>query len=267
MNSKNFFEMDIRTRKSFVNKNHYHDFLEIYYMAQGSCNYFIDNKIYTVMPHDIIFVQSGAIHKTVYRDANPHKRILISFSDNYIAPPLKEKVHEIFKNSFYRPSDSRFIEDIFKKLYAEYINGSDISRELIFCYMTELFAHILRNASCNGENNIFETNTVISGITKYITENYPQNITLSLLADMAGYNEDYFSKLFKASTGFGYKEFIQTVRIKAAKEMLAHGKDSVCTIAFKCGFSDSNYFSSVFKKITGLPPLKYRKIQHDILKS
>lgn len=261
MNSGNFFEIDIRTRKSFVNRNHYHDFSEIYYMAQGSCNYFIDNKIYSVMPHDIVFVQSGTIHKTVYRDGNPHKRILIGFSDDYIAPPLREKVNEIFRNRFYRPSDSYFIEDIFKKLYTEYINGSDISHELIFCYMTELFAYIARNVSSDGEsNNITETNTAISEITKYIAENYPQNITLSLLADMAGYSEDYFSKLFKASTGFGYKEFIKTVRIKAAKEMLAQSRDSVCKIAFRCGFSDSNYFSSVFKKITGLPPLKYRKI-------
>ena len=106
-------------------------------------------------------------------------------------------------------------------------------------------------------------NIAVSDAARFITENYSQNITLAMLADMAGYSESYFSRLFKTSTGFGYKDFIQTVRLKTAKELLSKGNDSVCGIAFKCGFSDSNYFSSVFKRSVGMSPLKYRKVHHD----
>lgn len=268
MSNRHFFEIDIRARKSFINKSHHHDFLEIYCLSQGSCNYFIDNRIYSLIPHDILFIQNGAIHNAVYPPDKPHKRILISFSEDYIAPSLREDAAKIFKRHFYRPPDCDFTEDIFKKLYSEYIDGGNISQALICCYLTELFAHIARNAPSDAENDILNksndsVNIAVSDAARFITENYSQNITLAMLADMAGYSESYFSRLFKTSTGFGYKDFIQTVRLKAAKELLSEGNDSVCGIAFKCGFSDSNYFSSVFKRSVGMSPLKYRKVHHD----
>ena len=55
--------------------------------------------------------------------------------------------------------------------------------------------------------------------------------------------------------------YVQNLRITQAKKLLREGKFSITEIAFQVGFNDSNYFSSCFKKATGISPLEYRKLK------
>jgi AraC-like DNA-binding protein len=69
----------------------------------------------------------------------------------------------------------------------------------------------------------------------------------------------YFSKKFKKVTGFGFKEYVNNIRLKEASNLLLETKYSITNIALKCGFTDSNYFGDFFKKMKGVSPNKYRK--------
>jgi len=97
--------------------------------------------------------------------------------------------------------------------------------------------------------------------TRYISEHYDEEITLSNAAAMAFMEETYFSKKFKLLTGFGFKEFLITTRINAAEKLLQTTDMSVSEIAEACGFSSSNYFGNVFKRVMGVSPANYHK--HD----
>ena len=55
----------------------------------------------------------------------------------------------------------------------------------------------------------------------------------------------------------GYKKFINISRITASEKYLLNTEKSITEIAALCGFNDSNYFASVFKKIKGITPKKY----------
>ena len=72
-------------------------------------------------------------------------------------------------------------------------------------------------------------------------------------------NESHLSKKFKNVSGTGITEYIAYVRIMNAELLLRQNKYTISEIAFKCGFNDSNYFSTVFKRIKGISPLKYAK--------
>ena len=74
-------------------------------------------------------------------------------------------------------------------------------------------------------------------------------------------SESCLSRKFKQVSGMGLNEFITSVRIHNAEKLLAGGELSVTRIAELCGYSDSNYFASVFKKIKGTTPVKYAKSQ------
>ena len=72
-------------------------------------------------------------------------------------------------------------------------------------------------------------------------------------------DRSYFSRKFKLCTGFGYKEYLITVRIIEACRLLLNTDMSITQIAENCGFDDSNYFGDCFKKIKGMSPREYRK--------
>ena len=56
-------------------------------------------------------------------------------------------------------------------------------------------------------------------------------------------------------------EFINTVRINQAKELMQSGNLTISEISYKVGYSDNAYFSKTFKKITGLTPGEFRRNQ------
>ena len=71
-----------------MHSHHYHDLFEIYYMASGKCNYFIDDKSYEVLEGDVVLIPEGVIHKTNY-GGEEHGRILIECSLFLPAPSLQ----------------------------------------------------------------------------------------------------------------------------------------------------------------------------------
>ena len=73
-------------------------------------------------------------------------------------------------------------------------------------------------------------------------------------------SESHLSRKFKAHTGIGINEYITYVRITNAEKLLRETELSVTEVADQCGYSDSNYFSTVFKRIKGITPQKCRKL-------
>lgn len=69
----------------------------------------------------------------------------------------------------------------------------------------------------------------------------------------------YASHLFAEFNEFSFARYVRSIRIEAAKRYLEHTTLPIIFTASECGFSDSNYFSSVFKKETGMTPSEYRE--------
>jgi len=73
-----------------------------------------------------------------------------------------------------------------------------------------------------------------------------------------GYSEAYFCKLFKQCFRANFSAYLNEYRIEKAKAMMDNVRLSVKDISIACGYSDSNYFARVFKRITGQTPSEYR---------
>lgn len=93
----------------------------------------------------------------------------------------------------------------------------------------------------------------------YIEKYYAQQITLTDVAKEVGLSVQYLSKLFKEETGYNFIKWLNIFRIEKSKELLAQGKLTMTEIAEKVGYSDSNYYSRAFKKITNMTPSEYEK--------
>jgi AraC-like DNA-binding protein len=78
------------------------------------------------------------------------------------------------------------------------------------------------------------------------------------IADKLGFGTTGFIKRFKHETGLTPADFAQRIKIEEARRRLTDTGNSITEIAFKLGFSTSQYFSSVFRKYTGATPREYR---------
>ena len=103
----------------------------------------------------------------------------------------------------------------------------------------------------------------IAQIQAYIQSNLHRELSLTEIANSVNYNSTYISRLFRQMTGENLFQYIMQVKMARAKEYLTQTNDSIQAIAEKLGFDTSQYFSSVFKKQTGLSPRDYRNRSMD----
>lgn len=104
-------------------------------------------------------------------------------------------------------------------------------------------------------------------ISSIINHNFKDpHFSLRTLSEMLNMNYSYVSHIFSDFSSSSFSQYIHSLRIEAAKKYLELTDDSITMVAIYLGFNDSNYFSAIFKKETGLSPTAWRKkysaIQH-----
>lgn len=85
------------------------------------------------------------------------------------------------------------------------------------------------------------------------------DLSISVLADMLGYNEKYLSTMFKKKKDVTYTQYLREQRIKHAIFLIEQGVESVKNVALLSGFRDALYFSKIFTASVGIPPKEYIK--------
>lgn len=118
-------------------------------------------------------------------------------------------------------------------------------------------------ASANAPRNSKIYSTLIKDTIRVIDENIGnENLSLRWIAGTVLYtNVDYLGKLFKKETGKNFSYYVMEKRMEMAKSLIVGGKkDRIYEVAEKVGYgSNSQYFSQVFKKYTGVSPLEYKE--------
>lgn len=96
-------------------------------------------------------------------------------------------------------------------------------------------------------------------IVRYIKQHHNQPITSDDICRELSCSRSYMSAEFNKYMGKTIRGYINELRIADAKFLLKYSKINVSEIAFSIGFTDTNYFSAMFKKTVGVSPLFYRK--------
>jgi transcriptional regulator GlxA family with amidase domain len=93
---------------------------------------------------------------------------------------------------------------------------------------------------------------------EFIESNYQEKISVDQLSDLFAIGRRSFERRFKKATSNTITEYIQRVKIEAAKKNLESTRKSISEIMFEVGYTDSKAFRDVFRKITGMTPIDYR---------
>ncbi|MGG3572272.1 response regulator [Bacillus gobiensis] len=99
----------------------------------------------------------------------------------------------------------------------------------------------------------------ITKVLEYMAAHYTENLTLQRVADYIHLSKNYLSCLFKKQTGLSFIDYLIELRIREAKRLLIQNEKRIYEVAALAGFKDVKYFGKMFKKVTELTPLEYRK--------
>jgi transcriptional regulator GlxA family with amidase domain len=98
----------------------------------------------------------------------------------------------------------------------------------------------------------------IKNAQDFIEKNYSDKITVDQLAGMFAIGRRSFERRFKKATNNTIAEYIQRVKVEAAKRRFENSRKNINEVMYDVGYTDTKAFRTIFKKITGLTPIEYR---------
>jgi AraC-like DNA-binding protein len=256
-------------------ETHFHNSYEIIYVLEGTAQFRIDNKAYSIMPGSIIFINNLENHYLKVK-SYPYRRYFILIDPLWFQTVINDPILlSLFKN---RPSHfkhtmslNKRMRDLFteqfgviltevknKEIYWELAVESRLKRLLVLLYRNYRDAFPLISYTKPMET-VFQ-------VQKYIEENCTGEISLEKVSKLFYIDKYYLSRLFKETTGFTFKEYLILQRISKAKERLFYTNDTVTKVGSDSGFNNVNHFIRIFKKYTGITPLQYRLKNRDCIK-
>ena len=260
------FERLLKREDQGMNWPHFHNAYEIYYLQDGSRGYDFKDKSFNVKKGDLILIKEGVKHQTFVRDKSYFNRFLVKFKADSLGQFGGKEADLLsnFKKDYYHLrleiNDRMMIENILTRMEMESKKndfGRKIYLKLLISELLILINRYLKSKNNQGSRDHYHLK--IMEIMKFIEDNFSQNFSLNQLAAKFSYSSSYLSTLFKEKTGYTVTEYINSVRIKEAQNLLLKNKYNVSQVAEKVGYNNLIHFGRNFKDRTGLSPSDYRK--------
>ena len=222
---------------------------KIYYVRSGSGRLHMTDKVIHLTQGDLFFTFPGAPFAIESLDNFSYMYIsFLGTRANMIMDKLKISI-----SNFLFPSCQELCPFWEKGLNTN-IEISDLITESILLYTFSFLGNKILSLKSNGEIK----GKLALAVKKYVDENFTNpGISLTFLSENLSYSPKYISSTFKKCFNIGLSEYLNTIRIQHACNLMRQGFTSISDISYQCGFSDPQYFSKIFKKHLGTLPHKY----------
>jgi len=223
-------------------KEHTHDCIELIYFLYGSARVITGDMSVQASFYDMIVYPKGKPH-TESLQFDHHQEIICLWVD---VPGLE--IGDIIR---IQDKDAR-LKWLLENLHAEYKDKTP-SRALIDHYVKSILLLIGRF--------YFEKQTesdMVSRVMLYMQDHLTEGVTVQQLADMVYVSKSYLSRAFKQKTGLTLMEYLNTLRMEAAKTLLAASDMNTEEIACQTGYHSAKFFYRAFRSYTGMSTREYR---------
>lgn len=241
---------------------HWHEHTELLFFTSGKSRMHCGEKNFSVKGGDLIVVNSNELHFKEYSDLAQYYCMILNPSF------FSDVGFDNIKIKNFIGGDS-FVKKCFNEIFKENDEKKDGYKMAIKSSAYALMRYLWQNYGSSGGEESAGTSASkrLGGALQYISEHYTEKISIADLAGVCYVSEYYFCRFFKNVTGLSAVNYINSLRVEKAMSFLNNTSAGVTEIALKVGFDDVNYFSRVFKKLMGVSPTEYRKIQNtDVLK-
>lgn len=265
----NAFKFNLVLESTAVHKRTATDY-ELDYYIGGNRKMSINGNEFTVGNGSVIFRKPGdyCISSGTYNcysltlDFSGKKQNLYgnydrNNSDNTMQEICTNPLLELIPSHFISKHSSDYVKIYNKLAYnTQNINSKEtdtiLVNQLLFLILSDVCYTIHNETDNNSENR------VLTETCKYIQENFHKNISIKELANNVSLSPSYFLKMFKKNANTTPTEYIISIRLSNAKQLLTESNLTVSQIAEQCGFNDASYFSYYFRRHFGIKPSEYR---------
>ena len=252
--------------------NH-HDHYEMAYIKKGSAIYQIEGVDVNMTPNSIIIIKPERTHKFIVKSESC-EFIVLSFK---FKPQKDDLSSHVSLNDFieYIEDDAtgdfihlklnkkNDIVHVMNRILRERMKYQVWGDFLSCLLIMELFVLLSRTLKQEWEqsakNRNLKLHELLNISKEYIDNNYAKELTLSQVAKYIYLSDSYFAHSFKDKFGISPKSYLLKIRIEAAKELLENTDSKIADVALSVGFSSQQRFNDIFRKNTGMTPLKYRQ--------
>ncbi len=226
----------------------FHSTFRIHLVTKGTASIKINDRQHNLNIGSVFFAFPSNLYE--FSASDDFEYYYISFLGNK-APKLLEEFGVNISAPVYHGLEMLidFWNNSIKKID---MNNINVLTEAVFLYTLSFIK--------NSDNNAPKHDNTFEKFIDYVDNHYRDfDISLQKVADTFSYTEKYLSHLFKKNMNISFKTYINDLRIQYAYILIENGETSITDIARLCGYSDSHYFSKVFKKIRGISPTEYIK--------
>lgn len=250
---------------------HWHNAIEIIMPVKGTYTVSAGDKTYDLNEYDIIIIPPGELHQL---SAPTSGRRFIFLCDYSLFSKVSalSAIIPLFSNTIHisRKSDKELLAYVKKEIfdiYEEYCKSGELMEAIVYTKFIQLLIAVRQNmlncqelSSLASSEKIKEYNDKFKLVVKYIDENYMNDISLDVLADLVGYSKFHFSRIFRQYNNISYLCCINQKRIKAAEILLHDPQISITDVAMLSGFLSLTTFNRIFKEIKHCTPSDYKKL-------
>lgn len=190
--------------------------------------------------------------------ATTHWRYFDEFEKDFPTVKLQRKRFITYADGVYCSGSVNAIRDITIHLI-EKLYGADIALEVTRQFMHELKRSYESQLLEENQQSSHHDERVIE-IQEWLQENYGAKISISKLAKKFGMSVRTLNRRFRIATNTTPLDYLQSVRLDHAKDLLKQSNLAVSEIAHKVGYLDGSYFSGLFGKLNKVSPKEYRRL-------
>ena len=231
----------------------------IHYILDGKGEFTVNNKTYKLGKKDGFLIRPG--EETYYKadDKDPWIYMWIGFNgikaETYLKYANLDENNHIFKYE----KDSSLKKCILEILSLNIMNNSNRLKidGLLYLFIGNL---IENNKYMDKENSNTQVDEYINISIDFINNNYSNNIKVNDIANYVGLNRSYFSNLFTKKMGISPQEYLLSLKMEKACNLLTNLQLSIGDVARQVGYEDQLTFSKIFKKSKGISPKLYREL-------
>lgn len=244
---------------------HWHDETEWVYVVSGSIDVFRDGDVRRVRAGELFAVEPRALHRySSVEDCH----ILVAVFDCALMEFARP---DVTSRRFIQPyCDGRLavenpVEDRGGDVGALFDELVETCRDASLGYqivartcLLRIFQRIVREGRLVAMERSRHSLAAAKLAVRFVQEHFAENISSRQLAEVSGYQAQYFSRFFKRATGLTPTAYITRYRVERACAELLDTDRSVADIGAACGFSSTSYFIKKFKEIKSVSPQRFR---------